>query len=714
MAQRFFSPSWYRVAGLKPSIRSQAHFHRHHYRGQLWYVVQDRSSGRCHRLTPVAYQIAGLLDGERTVQEIWDLAVERLGDEAPTQDETIRLLGLLHASDVLRTDVAPDTAEVLRRQQRHEQAGLKQRILSPLSVRIPLVDPDAFLERWVHLVRPLFSATAAVACALLVAGVLLAAASRWGEFTSGATEALLDPRNLLLMWIAYPIVKGLHELGHAFATKVWGGEVHEMGIMFLVFMPVPYVDASSASVFPERRRRMVVGGAGILVELVLAALALLVWLYTEPGLVRSIAYNVVWIGGVSTLLFNGNPLLRFDGYYVLSDLLEIPNLDPRPRQYLSSLGCKHIFGLRDVRNPVSAPGEGGWFVAYGISSQIYRLAIALAIALFVAGKFFVVGVMLAIFSLGMQLVVPLVKLTSFLLTSPRLETRGRPIGATLAVAGALAILLFLIPIHSRTRAEGVVWPPQGAEVRAGADGFIVSLLVEPGTAVEPGAPLILTSDPSREAQVALLQAELLELRARYNSERGDDLVQSRMTLDEIRSKSAALAHAKERIGDVVLRSPVGGSFVLAEAEDLMGRFLKQGDLVGYVLGETLDTARVVIPQSDAELVRHRTESVELRLSRSVGHVLPARVRREVPGASNELPSRALGSSGGGRFAVDPSDPDGVKTLDPFFQIEVSFAQDVPFGEIGSRVYVLLDHGSESISTQAARAVRRVLLRRLGV
>ncbi len=92
MAERFFSPSWYRVAGLKPSIRSHARFHRHHYRGELWYVVQDRSSGRCHRLTPMAYQVAGLLDGTHTLNEIWELATETLGDDGPTQDETIRLL----------------------------------------------------------------------------------------------------------------------------------------------------------------------------------------------------------------------------------------------------------------------------------------------------------------------------------------------------------------------------------------------------------------------------------------------------------------------------------------------------------------------------------------------------------------------------------------------------------------------------------------------
>jgi putative peptide zinc metalloprotease protein len=715
MTQHLFSPSWYRVAGLRPSIRSHTRFHRHSYRGRRWYVVQDRASGRCHRLSPVAYQVAGLLDGERTLQEVWQLASEQLGDDGPTQDETIRLLGLLHSVDVLRCDVTPDTEEIFRRQQRRNDSEWWRRVASPLSIRIPLVDPDAMLERWLPFVRPLFSRPAALLFCALVLGVGIAAAPSWVEFTHGSREVLLDPGNLLLVIFLYPIVKGLHELGHAFATRVWGGEVHQMGIQFLVFMPLPFVDASAASAFPEKHRRIVVGAAGIIVEIVLGAIALLVWLYTEPGLVRSIAYNVVWIGGVSTLLFNGNPLLKFDGYYVLSDLLEIPNLDARSRQHLHSVALRRLFGLQDGRDPASAPGETRWFVAYGVASSIYRLGIAFSIALFVAGKFFIVGILLALFSLGMQIVAPLIRLASFVLTSPRLlEHRGRAIFATVAVASLLAGLVFLLPIHSRTRAEGVVWPPEGAEVRAKADGFVVRLLNEPNARVEPGDPLILTVDSSREAQVALLEAELRELKARYNSERGPDLAQSRITLDEIRTKSAALAHAKDRVGDVVLRSPAHGSFVLAQPVELEGRFLKQGELVGYVLGATIDTARVVIPQAYATLVREHTQGVELRLSRALGQVLPASIRREIPGASDELPSRALGSAGGGRFVVDPSDPSGLHTLDHFFQIELSFAQDIPVAEIGSRVHVLIDHGSEPLSAQAGRSLRRLLMRQLGV
>jgi putative peptide zinc metalloprotease protein len=715
MSDSLFSSSWYRVAGLKPRIRSHARFSRHHYRGELWYVLQDRSSGRSHRLTPSAYQIVGLMDGERSTQEIWQIVNEQLGDDAPTQDDTIRLLGQLHFADALRCDVPPDTVEMLRRRQRRADGESWRRFTNPLAVKIPLVDPDAFLVRWLPLVRPLFSWPAVVASCVVVVGAVLVAASRWSELTQGAAAELLEPRSLLVLWIAYPIVKALHELGHAFATKMWGGEVHEIGIMFLVMMPIPYVDASSASGFPDKSRRAAVGAAGILVELCVAALALLIWAHTEPGLVRSVAYHVVWIGGTSALLFNGNPLLRFDGYYVLSDLIEIPNLATRSRQHLASLVLRRGFGLEKVRDPVTTRGEPAWFVGYGVASFVYRLVIVFGIALFVAGKFFIVGVLLALFAVVMQVVVPLLRQLSFLLTSPRLgANRARAILVSAAVALAVVVPALLVPIPSRTRAEGVVWPPGGAEVRAHADGFVLRVLAPPDSIVEPGDPLVLTRDPSLEARVAVLEAQLRELRARHHAERGRDRVRARITAEKIKTTSAALAYARERVGEVVVRSAARGTFVVLRPGDLLDRFVEQGDLIGYVLGEAIDTVRVVLPQADAALVRDRTERVEVRLSRRVGQALPAAIRREVPGATHRLPSPALGTQGGGRFAVDPSDPEGLRTLEPVFQLEVALARAASISEIGGRAYVRLDHGAEPAAAQARRGLRRLFLRRLGV
>jgi len=716
VSNNLFSPSWYRVAQLRPSVRAHTRFHRHHYRGQLWYVLQDPSSGRSHRLTPAAYQLAGLMNGERTTQQIWEDACTLLGDDGPTQDETIRLLGLLHAADLLRCDVTPDTAEILRRSQRRQGVEWWRRYLNPLSLRIPLVDPDAFLLRWMHLVRPLFSRAALVVWGLVVTVAAVLAVSHWPELSHGVGDALLDPRNLALLVVVYPLVKGLHELAHAFATRLGGGEVHEMGIMFLVLMPVPYVDASSATVFPDKRARMGVAAAGVMVELLLAALALFVWLAVEPGTVRLVAFNVMWICGVSTVLFNGNPLLRFDGYYVLADAIEIPNLATRSRQYLSYLGLHYLLGIERVRYPVTGRGEAPWFVCYGIAAFCYRIVITIGIALFVAGRFFSLGVLLALYAVGMGLGVPLLRLARWLFTTASFgNQRSEALVRAFAIAAVAAALLLVVPVPLSTIAQGIVWPPEGAQVRARADGFVLRVLVEANSRVQRGQPLVLTRDPELETRVEVLEAELRELRARHHSERTRDLVRAQITLDEIGSAAAALARARERVGDVTLRSPDDGTFLVAQlADDLAGRFLKQGELVGYVVRPFIGSARVAVPQSEIALVRGATRGVEVRLAGRADERLPSRILRHVPAASEQLPSRALGTAGGGAIPVDASVPEGLLTTEPVFQVDVALPEDAAVREIGARVHVRFDHGREPVATRIYLALRRLFLSRLGV
>jgi len=715
MTENLFSASWYRVAQLRPGIRRHVHFHRHHYRGQLWYVLQDPATGRCHRLTPAAYRLVGLMDGRRTAQEIWEAVSEQLGDDGPTQDETIRLLGLLHAADVLRSDISPDTAELFRRSRRRERSEWWRRYLNPLSLRQPLVDPADFLERWLHLVRPLFSPLGLLIWCCVVACALLLAVGHWSELREGVSSELLDPRNLVLLWILYPIVKGLHELGHAFATTVWGGEVHEMGVLFLVLVPLPYVDASAASAFPDKRRRMLVGAMGVMVELFVASLALGVWLIVEPGLIRSAAYNVMIISGVSSLLFNGNPLLRFDGYYVLCDAIEIPNLAARSNQYLGNLALKHLFGLEKVRQQAMAPGEAPWFVFYGVAAFVYRLMVLFVIALFVAGRFFFVGVVLALSALAVQLVVPLLRHASFVLTNPRLaEQRPRAVAASLGLLSGIAALLLLVPIPLSTPAQGVVWPPAGAEVRAGADGFVEEILAPPGSRVEAGQAVIRARDPSLEAEVAVLEAQLRELRARRHAERVTDQVRAEITQEEIRATELALSDARRRAEQTLVRASADGVFLVPRALDLVGRLLRQGQLVGHVVDASVSTVRVVLPQADVARVRERTRSVEVRLAGRLGDAMPAQILRQVPAATDRLPSAALGTQGGGRLSVDPADAEGLRTLDSVFQLDVAIPQGLAPRRIGERAYVRFEHGAEPIGLRAWSALRRVLLRQLGV
>ena len=276
----------------------------------------------------------------------------------------------------------------------------------------------------------------------IVAAGLVVAGLNWSALTEDVVDRALAPQNLLLLWFAYPVVKAIHELGHAYAVKIFGGEVHEIGIMFLVFVPVPYVDASAASSFPDKRQRMVVGAIGIAVEMALAAFALLIWAYAAAGSVHAIAYNVILIGGVSTVLFNGNPLLRFDGYYVLADAIELPNLGQRANRYLGYLVQRYAFGSRDASFPPTDGRARAWFVFYGITSFVYRIFISIAIIISLGSRFFIVGLLLAIWAGATQVVVPVSKALSFLGSSPRLQrNRSRAIVVSVAVGVAAVLVL---------------------------------------------------------------------------------------------------------------------------------------------------------------------------------------------------------------------------------------------------------------------------------
>lgn len=715
MSDSLFSPSWYRVAALKPRIRAHAQIVRHSFREQVWFVLQDHAAERSHRFSPAAHYFIGLMDGNRSVEELWQATCAHLGDEAPTQEEAIRLLGQLHAADVLVCDVPPDTLELLRRHQRHERLAWKRRFWSPLAIRLPLLDPDRFLRRTLPLVQPLFGWFGVALWLLVVGAGVVLAASHWTDLTHDVRDRVLDPKNLLLLWFVYPVVKSIHELGHAYAIRRWGGEVHEIGVMLLVLTPVPYVDASASSAFSDKRQRMVVGAAGIAVELFLGALALFVWLMVEPGAVKAVCYNVMLICGVSTVLFNGNPLLRFDGYYVLADWIEIPNLGARSNQYLGYLFQRHVLRVKDAHSPANTPGERRWMLVYGIASLIYRVLIMFAVIVFIAGKFFFVGVLLALWAVATQVVMPAGKAVSFLFASPTLRrNRGRSLATSLLVVAVIGLMLFVVPAPHWTRAEGVIWVPEEAQVRAGTDGFVERVLAPPDSMVDPGQALVRIGDPLLLTRRAVLQAQLRGLRAEYDSLLFVDKVRAATVAEELASSEANLQRALERESELVLRSPAGGRFLVPADVDLPGRFVSKGQVVGYVVQPQVRVARVVLEQDDIAIVRSRTVEVEVVPADWGAHPMLARIEREVPGASFELPTPVLGSGGGGNFAVDPRDAKGVKTLNRVFQLELALPPGNYVQYLGARVFVRFDLGFEPVGIQVYRSLRRLLLRQFDV
>jgi putative peptide zinc metalloprotease protein len=281
------------------------------------------------------------------------------------------------------------------------------------------------------------------------------------------------------------------------------------------------------------------------------------------------------------------------------------------------------------------------------------------------------------------------------------------------LAGIIA-LVTLLPVPLGTTTEGVVWIPEKSFVRAGTDGFVDGYLAKPGSPVRKGDPLIACSDPLLPAQIKVLEAQLHELEAVYDNEVVTDRVKAEITKEEIRNVQAQLDDARQRAWELTVRSPSKGVFVIPMAEDVPGRFVRRGELLGYVLDRSTTTARVVVSQSDIDFVRQQTTGVEIRFPERINQCLPALIRREVPAATDQLPGRALSQEGGGEIAIDPRDMLGTKAFQKVFLFDIELPACEGLYNVGGRVYVRFDHGEEPLVWRWYRGLRKLFLRRFDI
>ena len=704
---------------MRPRLRAHARTHRQVFRGADWYVLQNDQTGQFHRITEAANHMLGLMNGRRTVEDIWQKTITWMGKdtEPPTQDDVIRLLSQLHSADLLAGDIPPDLGELAYRAGDRAHKALMARLRNPLALRLPLIDPDRFLSATLPLARPFFTPFGAVLWLAVVCAGAGIAVLNWADLTENLMDRVLLAENLILLALTYPVVKALHELGHGYAAKMWGGSVHEMGVMFLVLIPVPYVDASAAHGFPSKWHRAIVGGAGILVELALAGIAMVVWVNAEPGLVRAAALNVALIGGVSTLLFNGNPLLRFDGYYVFADLVEIPNLGTRANRHVQHLIKRHAFGLRDSISPATARGEPVWFVFYAVSAAIYRIFIMVVIALFIATKLFFVGVLLAIWAVWMSICWPLLKGLWWIWDSPELGPhRGRAVVVTSAVVGLIAGALLLVPLPYATTLAGVIVLPEEAHVRAGSSGILTSLGAETDETVAADRKLYSLRDPDLAARREVLRAQQQEFVLRLAQETTRDPTREAILRAQLDSVESALDLLDARLAALEVTSPGAGRFIGLLTEKDEGRFVRRGTLMGYVVAEGGPFVRAVVTADRADLIYNRALSARLRLAYAPEQELHAELDRASPKAQRQLPSAALGTAGGGPIQIDPAshDPERPDAIEPIFVVDLKLAlvseQILP----GMRVHVRVDHGWATPVERLTRQIRQLFLSRFDV
>ncbi len=706
-------PQWLTVAKLRPQLRQHVRTYPQTYRGQRWFVLLDESNGRNLRFNEEAYRFIGRLDGERTVEQIHQWLALSGADKALSRESIMLILVQLFTLDLLRGGEPASAKEFFDRFQEERRKTRNRAMMNPLAVRVPVVDPDRLLNRIVPWVRPLFSPGGMMIWSVVVGLALLLGILNFGALSDAADGDILAPSNLLLMLLLYVLIKIVHEMAHAVSVKMWGGAVHEMGVTLLVMVPVPYVDASATWSFREKRKRMMVGAVGILTELFIAAVALFVWLAVEPGLVRDMAFNIVLIASVSTLLFNGNPLLRFDGYYVLQDWIEIPNLATRASRYYLYLMQRHLFGLHNSPSPVTAEGERNWFAVYGLLAVFYRLFIMVTIVLFLAEEYFFIGVLLGAWALVMQVLLPLGRGLHWLVTSPALAARrGKATGVALGSVFGLLLLLLVVPVSLVTRAEGVVWVPDQAQVYAGASGFIDEVLVPSGTWVEADTPLLRLRNPLIETGIAVQRARLRALEVQRASDYLTYRVKSDIVSEEMIAVQAELDRLLEQRAALLVRSGAAGTFTVPDPSALNGAFRKQGELIGYIVSPKHLIVRTILQDADIGLMRSGVDAVSVRLVERPTVKLPAVVLRETPAAIDTLPSAALGVQGGGEIAVRRDDPSGRATAEDVFQVDLGLGEQIRVSGVRARAWVRFDHGSEPILLQWYRRFRQLLLRRL--
>jgi putative peptide zinc metalloprotease protein len=710
------SPLWHRIEHLKPRLRENVTIERHVTRGQVWYVARELYSTRAHRFSPAVHFMLLRMDGSRSFDAIWREALAHFGEDSPSQDQILRTASQLYLAGVLHSDATVDGRDLAERAERERGQAWSANLRNPMFVRLPLIDPDRFLNATVHLVRPFASWIGA----LLWLGAMVWLATQmfvhWDELTADMADRVLAAESLVTIVLIYPLVKILHEFGHAYAVKLAGEEVHEMGVMLLTLLPAPYVDASSSALVPGKWRRAGIAGAGMIVELALAALAMLIWLKAENGLARSLAYDALFIASVSTLLFNGNPLLRFDAYYILSDVLEIPNLASRAQAYYLYLVQRYLFGIADARDPALAPGERFWFALYAPASFIYRMITLFGIALFVAGKYFFIGVALTLWMLATSLVWPMLKAARYLALSPDLgRRRPRALAATACVLAALIAFFGLLPLPNGTVARGQVWIPEESRIVARASGRFTRFLAQPGAAVAKGQALAELDDPFALSRRAKARARLQEVEARLQAAEAHSPFDAQVLRRQRDLTMQELAEMDRKHDDLTLRAPREGVFVAPRALDMPDNFVQRGETIGYVMAPGAPIIRAMVPAGDIELVRDHTRAVALRSDEAPWMRLDTvTMRRQSPQATHRLPSPAMATAQGGPFTLDPSAKDKDTLLESIFEIDIGLDADARATHWGERVWVRFDHGASPLAARFYRAARQLFLGRFNV
>ena len=585
------------------------------YRGEQSYIVKDPQSRKYFRFRPVEIMVMQALDGEHTPAEAAAaLAAEGI-KVSPAGVETFaaKLTGMGLCERTLGERSVLQMERLRAERKRRLSKGVFQGDM--LRLRWSVGDPDKLFDRWLPRLRYFFTRTFLVISVALFAAYLLVLGLKWGEFSQALADLYtfnVGLGSFAVLWLTGTVIIVIHELGHGLTCKYFGGQVHEIGAMLIYFEPAFFCNVNDAWTFPELRARLWVTAAGSWIQLVIASIAAVVWWAATPGtMVSDVAFAAVLIGGITTVFMNANPLIPLDGYYALSDYLEVPNLRQRAFAHLSWLVKTRLFGL-DLPKPPADEREQRVFLIYGVLASAY---IVFILTFFAAAMFGwltrwlgSLGVVLFLAGLFATLREPVragLRTVGMALRQHRAAWREGHWRTRFSVAApAILVLGALLPWPITITGPFVAAPVLSMPLAAPDSGIIQRVQVLEGTRVAAGAPLVQIRNLQLERELLASRRINDSLAVRSAQARSHGRFAEAAEIDAERSsEQARLAGLSRRVDALRIRALGSGTVITARPEELVGRWVASGATVLQVGEFDSVEIRIALQGAGGTLIR---------------------------------------------------------------------------------------------------------------
>ena len=539
------------------------------YRGVKHAVIKDPLALKYHQLSPEQYAVLDLLNGENSLKQIRTAVQSQFPTEHFSLMDVQGLVIDLQEKTLLVALRLGQGPALLKSHRDSVRKKVLSTLKNPLTIQLPGWDPERVLAAMMPFTRWLFNPKVIVLLLSSVAIALLFLASRFAQIQKSLPEfqRFFSWPNLMYLWVALACIKVIHEFGHGLSCKHYGSECHSIGVMLLVFSPTMYCDVTDSWMLHNKWQRIMIGAAGMYFEALLSTVALMIWWNTEPGMFHYLCLNTFFVSTVSTVIFNANPLLKYDGYYMLSDYLEIPNLRQKADQISQRMLAKLCLGI-DLPAPAFLPDHGRfWFFTYVIASAMYRWLVFAGIITF----FYTVLKPYRLQSLGilMAIITILISLGGFLwstyklISQPRRDSVSKPrLLVTTALLGVLGYLVLFLPFPWYIEAPFTIEPDHAVHLYNPVEGFVETQFARPGSSIQQGEPLLTLANPVVETQLLDAQVQFsaaeVELQALKLTGKSDAAVVAEERRDAAQRQLDLLREKQSRL---VILSPVSGTVV---------------------------------------------------------------------------------------------------------------------------------------------------------